>query len=76
MTQQLPSETIDKLVSSLEDVYKKAHNGEVDTFDNMAKWLNASETADDSVEKWIEILDDLIENPEWHGESDYDYRNN
>jgi len=28
--------------------------------------------ADNSVEKWIEILDYLIKNPEWHGESDYE----
>lgn len=26
----------------------------------------------DSVEYWEMVLDNLIENPEWHGESDYE----
>jgi hypothetical protein len=29
--------------------------------------------ANDSVENWIEVLNDLIENPEWHGEDDDSY---
>lgn len=29
--------------------------------------------ADDSVEYWEMVLNDLIENPEWHGESEESY---